>query len=280
MHKKPQISQDIMIVFCTKQLPVPFSKANCEVIKLTIFGTGFPVMSGFNLNKLLLIVTILLLTSCNVKYNKTAPSEENVSHKLYYQDKIQAEFTAKEADNEFNGKIYYLDGNLSSTCAYINGLKNGIENKYYPDGKLYRTREYSNGEMNGIEKRFYKNGRLKTILHFKSGMPGKGLKEYDASGNLKSPYPDFLYKVVYDRDYERQKLLLFYFSDHRKNVYYYKGSLIEGKYFDTKAVPCGNRDGVGEIAFYPDFSGEVIISAKYITHNRAPYIVQKTIYVE
>jgi hypothetical protein len=226
------------------------------------------------------LILLVMLMSCNPKAEVKTSKEENNIYKHYYDGKLQAEFTIKDGVKEGLGKIYYLNGRLSATCNYVNGLKNGVEDAYYYNSSLYRTREYSNGVLNGIEKRFYRNGKLKTQLSFKSGMPGKGLIEYYESGKLKTKYPKFLYKVVYDRDYKKQKLLLFYFSDYRQNVYYYEGSLLDGKYFNKNAVPTGNLEGVGEMVLDQTFSGEIVISAKYITSNRAPYVVENKIVIE
>lgn len=226
------------------------------------------------------LVIMVLLSSCKPKNEVKISGKEDSIARFYHEGKLQTEFKMKNGIKEGIGKIYYLNGKLSSTCDYVKDLKNGTESKYYYDGSLYREREYSMGVINGIEKRFYRNGQIKTHLYYKDGMPGKGLKEYSINGNLKTEYPEFVWKVIYNRDYGKQKLLLFYFSDYCKNVYYYEGSLIEGKYFNGDAILCGNQDGVGEIALYPDFSGEIVISSKYVTPNRAPYIVEKKIKVE
>lgn len=269
-----------MFIFRICHLSIRAIKGTKELIKQKLSDTISPFIQVGGGIKLCLVITILLLTSCKQKNSAIGTDEENSLHKHYNQGKLQADFTAKEGENECTGNIYYLDGKLSSTCDYIDGLKNGIERKYYTDGTLYRTREYFRGEMNGVEKRFYRNGKLKTVLNFKAGMPGKGLKEYDKDGKLKTAYPEFLYDVVYDRDYEKQKLLLIYFSDHRKDFYYYEGQLIEGKYFDKSILASGNNEGIGEIALDLEFSGEIVISAKYVTSNRAPNIIEKKIYVE
>ena len=41
----------------------------------------------------------------------------------------------------------------------------------------------------------------------------------------------------------------------------------------------GVSDGRGEIALSPDFQGELIISAKYVTPFRAPYVLEKKIVI-
>lgn len=215
-----------------------------------------------------ILILLLLLTSC-FQQNKEieAPSfsseETNISRK-YHQGKLQAEYELKDGIKNGTGKCYYENGKLSTTCNYTNGLKEGVEKKFYFDGKLYRTREFSNGKMNGTEKRFYENGVLMTEMEYKNGMPSTGLKEYTNTGDLIKNYPEITYEIIYDRDYPGQKLLVFYFSDKNSKVSYYEGSLLEGKYFNTNADPCGSKNGIGEIGLYNNFKGNITVSAKYI----------------
>lgn len=231
------------------------------------------------------IVLIVLLLSCN-QQNKTNSENTHKSKttgdgisivKNYHEGELQSEFSMKDSVKQGIGKIYYLNGKLSSVCNYSNDLKNGLEEKYYTEGTLYRTREYIDGKINGLEKRYYRNGQLKTALSYKNDMPGTGLKEYHRDGTIVTEYPELTYEIINDRDYKRQKLLIFYFPGITENVYFYQGQLIEGKYFDTSNSPCGINNGKGEIGFYPDSHGEITISAKYITSNLAPYVIEKKI---
>ena len=226
------------------------------------------------------IIVLILLTSCLQKSEEIKHEEEDNIEKQYHEGQLQSEYTVINGVREGIGKCYYSNGKLSTTCNYVNGVKEGIESKYYYDGSLYRTREFSKGVLSGTEKRYYKDGKLMTVLNYKQGMPGTGLKEYSAYGKLLTQYPEFKHEIIYDRDYQKQKLLIFYFSDNNKKVSYYRSPLLDGKYFDTHADLCGLNDGKGEIGLALDFSGEIVISAKYITSNRAPYIVEKRIFIE
>ena len=232
-----------------------------------------------------IIVLIILLSSCNQQKetNNQDTTETKISGvgieiaKNYHEGKLQSEFSLRDSLKEGLGKIYYLDGKLSSVCNYSKGLKNGVEEKYYPEGSLYRTREYIDGKINGLEKRYYRNGKLKTVLTYKNDMPGTGLIEYNRDGSPVTEYPEFTYEIINNRDYDRQKLLIIYFRGFSKNVSFYEGQLVEGKYFDNSASPCGMLDGKAEIGFYPDSHVEVTISAKCITSNVAPFVIEKKI---
>ena len=230
-------------------------------------------------------VLIVFLLSCNQQDTKTGDitantrirGDETRIIKNYHEGKLQSEFPMQNGLKKGIGKIYYENGKLSSVCNYTNNLKNGIEEKYYYEGLLYRTREYTEGKINGLEKRYYRNGQLKTVVSYKNDMPGTGLMEYHRDGSISEEYPEFTYDIIHDRDYERQKLLIFYFKGYSKNVYFYQGKLVEGRYFDSSTDPCPIRNGKGEIGFYPDSHGEITISAKCITSNLAPYIIEKKI---
>lgn len=233
-----------------------------------------------NLPLICKLLLLILLTSCLQKTEEIKQKENDNIEKQYHDGKLQAEFTVIDGVRQGIGRCYYENGKISTTCNYIDGLKEGMERKFYFDGELYRTREFVKGIFTGTEKRFYENGNLMTVQNYKNAMPSIGLQEYTNTGKLVTDYPELKHKIVYDRDYEKQKLLLFYFSDKNKKVSYYKGPLIEGKYFDTNADLCGINEGVGEIGLDLGFSGEIIISAKYITSNRAPYIVEKRVFIE
>lgn len=251
------------------------SRMNISIIRMRFRSSLFPTT-----------ILLVLLFSCNQKGETDTGSknetENNVDEdsldKHYYKGNLQAEFSVEDSLKQGLGKIYYEDGKLSSECNYINGLKNGIEKKYYLDGTLYRTREYSEGKINGLEKRYYRNGKLKTLQTYKQDMPGRGLIEYHQNGSIITKFPEFKYEIIYDRDYKRQKLLIFYFAGIDKNVRFYEGQLVEGKFFDAKVSPCGICDGKGEIGFNDsDFHGTITISAKCITSNRSPYVLEKKI---
>lgn len=237
-------------------------------------------MYGVRACGVLFSAILFLICSCTPDKGSNNLTKEATTYKHFHDGKLQAEFEIQNKQKEGLGKIYYLNGKLYTTCNYKADKKHGTESMYYYDGSVYRTREYTNGRFTGTEKRYYRNGKIKSTLEFKNGMPAIGLKEFSTSGKLKTEYPDFRSEIIYNRDYEHQKLLMFYFSDRRKNVQYYQGKLLEGKYFNNSAIPCGNNSGTGEIALDPDFSGPVTISAKYITSFRAPYIVEKTFMVE
>lgn len=225
------------------------------------------------------ILTAFVL-SCNREGESKARIEDESLSQYYHTGKIQAEFSMKNGRKDGMGKIYYLNGKLSSECNYRNGVKNGTENKYYSDGALYRTREYKNGQLEGIEKRFYRSGNLKTILSYKQEMPGTDLVEFYSNGTKVSKYAEFKHEIILNRDYQEQKLLILYFDGITEKVHFYRGALEERKYFDVGKMPCGISDGKGEIAISPDFQGEIIISAKYVTPFRAPYVLEKKIRIE
>jgi antitoxin component YwqK of YwqJK toxin-antitoxin module len=221
------------------------------------------------------ILVMLFLAACKGKN-----PEEEISETRYIYDadgNVKSRVILKESKLNGEAIIYYPGGQISTTVNYINNKKEGVEKKYYQQGQLYRTRPFRDGKVNGFEKRYYKSGGIKTIQEFWYNHPATGLIEYSIGGKKLSDYPEIIFEIVKERDYEEQVLLLFYMSDRSKNVTYYTGRLIKNKYFDVEADPELCKDGVGEIWISPGHTGSFLISAKVVRESRGLFITQATV---
>jgi hypothetical protein len=230
--------------------------------------------------EILIVIFVFALTSC--QFRKKTPENKPQSEIVKKYDAtgiLAATITMKDGKRNGITTTFYKDGKVSVESNYVNNIKSGIEKKYYENGAVYRTRQYLNGKMNGEEKRYYRDGILMTRQTYKDNMPANDLQEYHRSGNLITKYPKLVFKTIRNRDYHKQKIVQFYFEDRSNPVQFYEGKLLEGKYFDDLASPLPIKNGIGEVVVYTTFSGKVTISAKMITRNRAPYIVQKDFYI-
>ncbi len=231
-------------------------------------------------SKYIIVWFIFSLTACQSRKDVTENKSQSNVVKNYDDDgRLIATITIKDGKRNGITTTFYKDGTISTESNYINNVKTGVEKKYYENGAVYRTRQILNGKLNGEEKRFYRDGQLMTRLTYKDNLPANDLQEYYQSGNLIKNYPRLLVRIIRNRDYEKQKLIQFYFEDKSNPVQFYEGKLIEGKYFDNSASPLPVRNGYGELVVYNNFTGKITVSAKMITRNRAPYIVQKEYYV-
>ena len=229
---------------------------------------------------ILIVFLIFGLTSC--QFRKRAPASKPQSEIVKKYDetgKLVATITMKDGKRNGITTAFYKDGNVSVESNYVNNIKSGIEKKYYENGTVYRIRQYLNGKMNGEEKRYYRNGILMTRQTYKDNMPANDLREYYRNGNLITKYPKLVFKIIRNRDYQKQKIVQFYFEDRSNPVQFYEGKLLEDKYFNNLASPLPIKNGTGELVVYKNFSGKVTIAAKMITRNRAPYIIQKDFYI-
>ena len=228
------------------------------------------------------IVIVGLFSYCSQKnpIEKTNPQEE--IRKVYDADgNLKSRIIIK--DGKINGEAitYYSSGQISTMVKYIDNKKEGIEKKYYQrGGQLYRTRPFVKGKVTGIEKRYYKTGRLKTEQEFRFNNPAKGLIEYSNSGRILTDYPELQFKIVKERDYAEQVLLIFFMSDGSKSVTYYSGKLLKNKYFNNSAEPEPSKDGIGEIWIEPGFSGSFNISAKVVRESRGLFITQALVKIK
>lgn len=228
------------------------------------------------------LVLIQYTTSCDQRNRvKKAPQQEEI-RKIYDADgNLKSQVILKDGKINGDAITYYPSGQISTMVKYVNNKKEGVEKKYYQrGGQLYRTRPFSKGKVNGIEKRYYKTGTIKTEQEFKHNNPATGLIEYSINGRILKDYPTIKFKIIKERDYAEQVLLVFYMSDDSKNVTYYAGKLMKNKYFDINAEPELSKEGVGEIWIDPLYRGSINISAKVVRESRGLFITQARVKIK
>jgi|GEM_PF-1230312 len=180
-------------------------------------------------------------------------------------------------DNIPNGPSvsFYSDGTKNTEVNYVNGKKHGIEKKYYGTGEVYRERNYNMGIQHGWERRYYKSGQLMSEVYFHKGMISNEIREFDHEGDLEKIYPSIIFRVIQNRDYEGQRLLVVQLSNHSSRVTFYPGKLLDGKYLPTNRPPLGGKKGTGEIPLSRSQTGTRIdIVAKYITPRNTPCLIE------
>jgi hypothetical protein len=174
-------------------------------------------------------------------------------------------------------KRYYKHGSLYSEIPYLAGKRNGVAYTYYPvAGKaepvIWKEQPYVNDILEGICKRYHRDGRLQAEYEYKNGMPATGLKEYYQSGNPVK-LPDLILNKArtLENYYVTARL-----SDGSKNVDYFIGDLIEGKYLPENLKGLQVVQGTGEILLPLDTKTATITAVKF-TDYKNRYIVSKSI---
>ena len=174
-------------------------------------------------------------------------------------------------------KHYYLHGSIYSEIPYVHGKREGLANTYYPaaPGKrpaIWKEQPYIKNALNGTCRRYHRNGELQAEYEYKDGLPATGLKEYYPSGK-----PVKLPSLILSKSnagvyyYVTARL-----SKNEKNVDYYVGDLVEGKYLPPRLKTLQVKNGIGEILLPLD-TKKVTITAVMYTDYQNRYIVSKTI---
>ena len=195
--------------------------------------------------------------------------------KSYKNGILVSELTIKNGKKEGFGYNYYPGGNVSTRFCYHNDLKHGDEIKYYLSGKCYRIRPYFNGKINGYVKKYYETGDLLSEQLYRDGQISNELREYNRRGELVGNYPKIIFRLKKNNDFKQRKMLYFYLSNNDKDVRFYHGKLIDGKFSPAGAVQTGIRNGIGEIALQPEDRGKTIhIFARTVTKYKNIYLTQ------
>lgn len=238
-------------------------------------------------------IWILLALTINLGCNQPKNQQEKTSTSTNEKDSIsiiikpyensrnvtEYEIPVLKGTNIRHGiqKRYYLHGSIYSEIPYVHGKREGMAKTYYPattseSPAVWKEQPYKNNELNGICYRYHRNGKLQAEYEYKDGLPAVGLKEFNTSGK-----PINLPTLILSKSNTN----VYYYvtaqmSDHEKNVDYYVGDLVEGKYMPENLKGLQVKNGVGEILL-PLNTKKVTITAEMSTEYKNKYLVSKTI---
>jgi hypothetical protein len=233
-------------------------------------------------------VFLIVLSSCTRPAQKqvpeqaqSAPDSIQVVQKLFKDSKdlVEYEIPVFRGTSKKHGeqKRFYRNGSLYSLIPYKKGVKEGVAYTYYQasegvEPQVWKAQNYSNNLLNGTCKRYHRDGTLQAEYEYKNGNPAVGLKEYSQSGKpLKQPSLILSANRVATGYYISARL-----SKKQKNVDYFVGDLIEGKYLPSGLKGLQVKNGLGEIVV--DASNKkVTVTAVYHTRYRNKCLLTKTI---
>ncbi len=189
-------------------------------------------------NLFVLIFALFIVQSCTIesssKKEKGAKGEKEIPdgiRKSYHDNgKIRSEVSYKGGKKNGLAKDYYATGQLRLEMNYKDGEKDGESKMYYENGKLFRITPYKGGLIDGIQKKYRENGDLMSEAPFKLDKPGLGLKEYTLQNKLKEGYPEIKIKEINTLSLNNEFTLEISLSEKAKNVKFYLGQLVDGKY--------------------------------------------------
>jgi len=201
--------------------------------------------------------------------------------KYYSQGRLVKDITYKAGAKEGICHNYYEDGRLKSTIIYSNNLRTDTARWYYPEGNVYRATPYTNDKINGIQTKYYKNGRKQAELPYIMGMRTPGLKEYYEDGREVGGIPSIKTEIN-DAYYVSHGIvrIILKLSNDSKNVSYFKGSLTDGAFDETKCIDVTISSGMGYLELKKDDNlgkGYVDVVAVYTTRFRNREIITRRI---
>lgn len=174
-------------------------------------------------------------------------------------------------------KRFSMDGCLYSEIPYTRNVRNGVAFTYYKaygDKKplVWKEQPYVNGKLNGICKRYHRDGVLQAVYSYKNGLREIGLKEFRQNGK-EIAHP----KLILDKKIGSSSIqITARMSNDTKNVKYYTGTLVEGKYVSENKKAIAVSNGVGKVSVSPNQKSVTII-AMLSTNYYNTYVTAKTI---
>jgi hypothetical protein len=199
-----------------------------------------------------------------------------------YDERGRLTSTAEVANGLYEGwmiKYNPLNNKITAKAYYKNDQQNGPLTLYYASGELYREENYVDGRVDGTIKTYWADGKLQAEVDFNKGYPGIGLKEYDQEGNLVKQ-PKIMIEEINQLARSNAFKLKVYLSDHRTNVDFYLGDLVDGKYLDPKAVKIRNISGVATLQYNVMKQHRIVkqmgISARTPTKNNNSLLLYRT----
>lgn len=236
----------------------------------------------------LILLTIIILTngcSTRQKEGKTVEPQASDSISIIRQpyenspNVIEYEIPVLKGSQIRHGiqKRYYQHGSLYSEIPYYYGKRNGTACTYYQAAPktrpvVWKEQPYVNDTLHGICRRYHRDGKLQAEYEFWKGRPATGLQEFTESGKPVKLPELILSKTKIGQNYFITATL----SENIKEVNYFAGDLVEGKYFPNNLKGMQVRNETGEILIPADLK-HVTISAVFFTRYRNQAIISKTI---
>lgn len=229
----------------------------------------------------IIIICILLLTSCDLIPNQKSKSTKKVENgvqisKKYYDDgTLKTEISVKNKKKNGPAKKYYSTGELHTLVNYVNNIKEGEAIWYYRNGQPYRVTNYNNGKIDGIRKYYYENGLLQAEIPYKKGELQEGTQEYNKLGTPISNDTEILFETINNLKFENKYTLIVKLSEkHKKTEFLQEVISTEG----TKIlVPLRNEFNRGVIESYVPKGSHIMtilkIYVKYETEMGHPVLL-------
>jgi antitoxin component YwqK of YwqJK toxin-antitoxin module len=190
-----------------------------------------------------------------------------------YDEKGRLISTAELVNDKYEGWMINYNPNNNKVTAramYRDDQQNGPATLYYSDGELYREMNYVDGRVDSIVKTYWPGEKLQAEVYFKMGQPGTGLKEYDKNGNPVKQ-PTIVIKEVDQLSLFNKIELKIFLSDRSKDVDFYKGELLDGKYLHAKTPMIFSRNGTASLYYTVPKGRAIRETISIVSRSRTEY---------
>jgi len=235
-----------------------------------------------------LIASILTfaISSCNSPESSsgtTAKKEKtDVDVRKTYDNSGKLVASVEYKDDQRHGMAinYYSNGKPKLKVEYQNGKKHGKYSWYYEDGTLYKDADYIEGLLDGLERYYREDGSIKYETPYKAGSPGTGFVEYSISGEPKK-YLESLEITISSRNKVSSSGMYSMFlglTDYAnvKEVYYYLGDLVDGRYLHEDLEELYTSNKAAEAHVDKSKGSSISVSAEILTKDKKTIVLQKT----
>lgn len=171
--------------------------------------------------------------------------------------------------------LYYPNGKVHLEMTYDRNLRQGMSKKYYKTGELYAATPYVNNKIEGIRETYFESGNIRATVPYHNSWPGTGLREFSNLGTERTINQGI--EIIREGNVWHFQAL----EPCRKQVFYL-GNLVDGKFFDKRAVSPLPSDGEGAILDISKYNNgsrlrglEVICKCTTLQNN--PLILSKSL---
>ncbi len=156
-------------------------------------------------SKLKYVVLIFLLYSCKPKNTNLSINNKHLTLvdgvMLYKKQPFSGTLSSKtdtlttykityvEGQKEGKEEKFFFNGNLAESRFYTNGKKYGIHRAWWNKEQLKSEYHFnSNGNYHGVMREWYSNGQLSKEFNYINGKENGAQKLWDATGRIKANY--------------------------------------------------------------------------------------------
>ena len=118
-------------------------------------------------------------------YFITPDSIKNGLYQAYYDNgEVQEKSFYKDGKLDGERMLYFDNGGVEISEAYVEGVMTGPYKVYYKSGQVQLEQNFENGQLTGTSIKYHENGKLAEEVSFVDGEENGPFKEYYPNGEV------------------------------------------------------------------------------------------------